>query len=122
MKLKILMFVVLAAIVGITIKSVAQDAAAPKDGKAIFLESKCINCHQISSLAIESKKKSGNIPDLSGVGLKRNADFIKKFITKEEEIDGKKHAIAFKGEAADLDMLAKWLETLKTEVKKEEVK
>jgi cytochrome c2 len=112
MKIKMMMalLVVAIALLGTRSMTTAQDAAA-KDGKTIFTESKCSMCHAISSEGIETKKKGA--PDLSDVGTKLKADFIEKYISKEEQLDGKKHPIAFKGEAADKTTLANWLESLK---------
>jgi cytochrome c553 len=94
--------------------SVAQDTpAATKDGKTVFTEQKCITCHAIAAEKIETTSKKKN-PDLSGIGATYNAEFLKKYLNKEEKINDKAHPMKFKGEAADLDLLAAWLETLKT--------
>jgi cbb3-type cytochrome oxidase cytochrome c subunit len=84
-----------------------------KTGKDIFLNSKCNMCHSINSLKIESKMPN-KYPDLSEVGkLDLKTADIKKFLMKEGDLNGKKHAIKFKGEAAELDTLVNWLQTLK---------
>jgi len=106
------MLVVAGLMIGYTAKTSAEDA--PKDGKTIFTESKCTMCHSIKALTIETK---GKAPDLSLVGDKHNAEFITKFLKKEEKMNDKNHPIAFKGEAKDLETLATWLESLKTEKK-----
>lgn len=90
--------------------SIAEDAT--KTGKDIFTEAKCEKCHAIASQSIESK---GKAPDLSNIGAAVKADDLKLYLNKESEINGKKHPIKFKGEAADLEILAKWIETLKSE-------
>lgn len=104
-----------------TAVSLAQEGK-PKDGKPIFTKNECTGCHSITAAGI--KKQVGgaepgteDAPDLSGVGLKRTADWITKFLLKKETIDGKKHEKKFKGSAEDLDTLAKWLATMKTESK-----
>jgi cytochrome c553 len=105
--------------------TVAQDA--PKDGKTIFTDAKCNNCHAITAEKIEAlRKPMGKMlpPDLSDVGTRIKADFIAKYITKDEKLNDKTHPIAFKGTDDELKVLAAWLETLKTvpEPPKEEPK
>ncbi len=83
-------------------------------GKDIFLNNKCNTCHSIKSQGIESKVGEGKYPDLSNVASNKfENDFIKKFLMKEETLDGKKHAIKFKGDDAELSKLVDWLQTLK---------
>jgi hypothetical protein len=88
-----------------------------KDGKTIYIDAKCGNCHAITvEKIIPPKKPAGKVPppDLSDIGLKLKADFMVKYLKKEEALNDKKHLIAFKGEDADLQILATWLESLKT--------
>lgn len=111
---KYLIFAAIVVLVAFGIQSVqikAEDAPK-KDGKTIFMDAKCANCHAVKSQAIEAKKKDDKTPDLSNIGSELKADFIKKYLKKEEAVHEKKHLIAFKGEDADLDILAAWLETL----------
>lgn len=110
----------LALCFGITSYLNGQEAAKEeaKDGKTIFLESKCSSCHSIAALNIEAKVKKDNYPDLSTVGDKVAPGFIKKYLKKEETLNDKKHLIAFKGEESELDILATWLESLKAEPQK----
>jgi cytochrome c553 len=94
----------------------AQDTpAAAKDGKTVFTEAKCITCHAILVEKIETTSKKSN-PDLSGIGAKHDAAFLTKYLNKEEKINDKSHPMKFKGEAADLEILATWLASLKTPV------
>lgn len=85
-------------------------------GKKIFVDSKCSMCHTVKSEGLESKKKDA--VDLSSVGNTYKADFLKKFLTKQEKINNADHKIAFKGDEKNLDALAQWLESLKAEEKK----
>jgi mono/diheme cytochrome c family protein len=95
-----------------------------RDGKAVFIENRCNSCHTVKAAGIEKKKaaepaeaKSSSKktpPDLSGVGLERKADWIAKFLMKEETIKGDKHEKRFKGPEADLKLVSAWLETQKT--------
>lgn len=94
------------------------------DGKKIFLDNKCNACHSITALTITVKKSADEeksdkeAPDLSGVGLERNADWLSKYLMKKESIKGEKHLKKFKGSEGDLAVLAQLLETLKTKPKK----
>lgn len=89
--------------------------AEEKTGKDIFLNSKCNTCHAIKSQGIDSKM-AAKYPDLSNFGNKNmEADLVKKFINKESDMNGKKHAIKFKGTDEELTLLVNWLLTLKTE-------
>ncbi len=55
-------------------------------------------------------------PDLSNLGNENlEADFVKKFINKEVDLNGKKHAVKFKGSDEELTTLVDWLLTLKNE-------
>jgi len=81
-------------------------------GKKIFLASKCMACHSVESAEIILKKKNSKIPDLSMVGTRHNADFITKWIHKEETIDGVKHMYSYKGSDEDLKVLVDWLMSL----------
>lgn len=85
-------------------------------GKKLFVEKKCSTCHSIESQGFVLKKKT-KAPDLSTVGSKHTADFIKKYVLKEEKLDGAAHMFLFKGEPNELDSLANWLESLKEPVK-----
>lgn len=118
MKFKLMFLALFVAAAFFTLKttSIAQDA---KDGKTIFTEAKCLNCHAVASQGIEATNKKTKAPDLSNVGATYKADFIKKYLTKEEQINDKKHLIAFKGTPDELTTLATWLEGLKTAPKEE---
>ncbi len=91
--------------------------AAAEDGKEIFLRSKCTTCHTIESAGVtqppgeadeEEKPK-----DLSDVGSKHDAAWIKDWLQKKVEQNGKSHRKRFGGTPAELDVLAKWLTSLK---------
>ena len=78
-----------------------------------------MNCHAIASQGIDRVTSAPlpagakTPPDLSGVGLKHKADWIQKWLMKEEEQEGKKHLKKFQGPEADLTTLSNWLSTLK---------
>lgn len=100
---------------------VQADEAGAK-GKEIFLKSNCASCHTVKALEIgktgaegeEEVPEEGDIvpPDLSSVGLTYKADWIEKFLLKQEKIDGRKHKKRFTGSEEDLKTLAVWLECL----------
>jgi len=86
---------------------------AKLDGKAIFLAQKCNMCHSIPPAGIEATTKSEKMkgPDL--VDLKPSADTLGKFLRKEVEKNGKKHAKAFVGSDEELGALIAWLQAQK---------
>jgi len=94
--------------------SIVANDTATKDGKTVFAEQKCNMCHSVTSADVASKKKSGAV-DLSNTGAHGNADFFAKFLKKDEAIKGKKHSSNWRGNEGDLEILAAWLATLKSE-------
>ena len=107
MKKGMLLFVLLAAIVYLAPSASAEDPA----GKKVFLDQKCDMCHSVESAAIAKKPTTKS--DLSNIGSTRNADWLTKYLKKEEAIEGKKHMKAFTGKDEDFTALVKWLEGLK---------
>jgi mono/diheme cytochrome c family protein len=91
----------------------AQESKTEDPGKKAFLDNKCNMCHSVSAEAIEKKTTASKAPDLSGIGAKQNADSIVKFLKKEMDMNGKKHSKSWTGKDADLQSIAKWLESLK---------
>ena len=94
----------------IVITANAEDPA----GKKIFVASKCNSCHAVESQAIKKTLASSKAPDLSNVGADHKADWLIRYLKKEEDKKNKKHAKAWTGKSEDLTSLAQWLETLKT--------
>jgi len=66
--------------------------------------------------------KGKKIVDHSGVGLKYSNEWIKRWLLKQEEKDGKKHKIKFKGTEEELETLSKWLAEKKAEISEQELK
>ena len=106
-----------------------SSAGEARDGKAVFLENHCNSCHTIKAAGIEKKKAATSEataekksdkkpPDLSSVGLERKADWISKFLLKQETIKGDKHEKKFKGPEADLKLVSAWLESQKAKPEK----
>lgn len=85
----------------------SQDGA--KTGKTIFEEAKCSKCHSVEKKGVVLEKKNDKYPDLSTITEGHDAAFWTKFLKKEETLNGKKHAIAFKGGDDDLSVLIQWL-------------
>jgi hypothetical protein len=82
-------------------------------GQKIFVENNCGKCHSVESLQIVS---TGKKPvDLSNVGNKFNAEFLNKYLVKEEKVNDKNHPLNFKGNTEELNSLVEWLTQLKTE-------
>src|SRR5690349_9450927 len=82
-------------------------AASANDGKKVFVDNKCAQCHSIKSENIAAEEKES--VDLSGVGTRHPAAWLKGYLLKTEEKDGKKHKKKFRGTDAELDALVAWL-------------
>ncbi len=96
------------------------------DPKQIFIEQRCIKCHSIKSEDIkpleESLLEDRKIRDQSDVGLRRDKDWIKKWLKKEITNEkGKKHKVKWKGSESELDELAEWLSQLRTKISEQEI-
>src|SRR5262249_28807009 len=127
-----LVFALLAAGAGIALAQ--DDAKQAPDGKELFLAAKCNTCHSVMAAGIEKKKPTAEEaaqaskekadknakkpPDLSSVGLDQKADWIAKFITKKETLDGEKHPKLYKGTDEELKTLSTWLGEQKAPKKK----
>ena len=86
------------------------------DGKQIFLDNKCNKCHTVTSMDITSKKDDA--VDLSDAGSVGDVQFLKSYLLKESDINDKSHKTKFKGSEEELNTLAEWLASLKTETAK----
>jgi cytochrome c1 len=114
--------------------ALAQDEKKAADGKDLFLAAKCNTCHSVTAAGIEKKKPTAEEaktaekekpdpdekkpPDLSSVGLDHKADWIAKFITKKETLDGEKHKKLYKGTDEELKTLSTWLASQQAPKKK----
>jgi cytochrome c5 len=83
------------------------------DGKQVFIDSKCNNCHTVTSMEITSKKDDAT--DLSNAGSVGTSELMKSYLLKEAKINDKNHKLKFKGTDEELNALVNWLLTLKTE-------
>lgn len=84
------------------------------DGKKVFLTANCNNCHTVKAQGIAKKgDNEEKTTDLSKVGATRTADWLAKYLQKEEAIGGKKHKKKWSGTPADLADVSKWMAGLK---------
>ncbi len=104
----------------------ASPAVAGEVGKKIFEEYECVGCHMVSAYGMsvvqmeeEEDDDWGDEedviepPDLSDVGLKRDAPFMANYLRKRVDIEGRKHKKRFKGSKEELKQLVLWLTTLR---------
>lgn len=96
--------------------AMAADMAAEK-GQEAFEANKCNNCHSIEKLSIERKLKSEKMagPDLSTIGDEHMAEWIVKFLQREVDLDDNLHKKEYEGTKKDLEAIAGWLASLKSE-------
>ncbi|HEY7161159.1 MAG TPA: c-type cytochrome [Acidobacteriota bacterium] len=110
---KTLLFAITTIFFLTTVHLMAQESKTSDPGKKAFIDNKCNMCHAVSEQEIEKKTAASKAPDLSGIGAKQNAEFFVKFLKKEVDMNGKKHSKSWAGKDADLQLIAKWLESLK---------
>lgn len=68
-------------------------------------------------------KEKKEITDLSSVGIKRDAEWLKKFQKKEiSNEEGKKHKEKWKGTDEDMEQIVNWIITLRTKIDEAEIK
>ena len=123
--MKRIMVITLAAFVAAAFTATAGAQDAKPDGKALFLDKKCNTCHTVKAQGVEKrtaatgeKKGAGEAApaaakattaDLSSVGLDLKADWMTKFLKREEmSKKGKKHML-FKGTDEELTTIVTWL-------------
>lgn len=95
--------------------NIASTAQEAPDGKQIFTVKKCNSCHSVESMGIERTNPKAIGTDLSKVGDELTAEFIAKYLKKEESLNDKKHGVAFKGSDEEFAALVQWLASLKAE-------
>jgi len=91
----------------------APASAATVDGKAVFMAQKCNLCHSIDAAGIAriSKAEKTKGPDLGGVAKRHDEAWMKRFLSKQEMLNGKKHLKTFTGTPEELDALIAWVRT-----------
>ena len=94
--------------------------AAWAGGEAVFLANKCAKCHSVASEGIEGAKKPVT-RDLSTVGVRRSAEWLRGWMLKEVSKENKKdpakpklHRTKWKGTDAELGAVVSWLSERRT--------
>lgn len=106
--------------------SVHSQPPAEPTGKELFIKFRCNSCHTVKVESIAKKASEDaeedagdrKSPDLSGIGKKKTAVWMGKYLMKLEKIDGELHRKKFRGTEPELKAITAWLETLKTEAPK----
>jgi nitric oxide reductase subunit C len=83
------------------------DEALVVEGQRIYQERKCGVCHAVKGQGA----KSG--PDLTAVGAKREAAWLKTFMKDPKAVNPQSKMLAFKGTDEELEALAAYLASLK---------
>lgn len=102
-------------VLSLSLLSLSTPAVAG-DGKKVFTEHECGDCHGVKAAGIAEPKaaKEDKGPDLSGIVAKRGAEWIGRYLKKKEKIDGVKHKKKFRGSKDELKALVDWLSSLKS--------
>lgn len=100
-----------------TAEPVPSLSSPAPDGRQVFLESRCQNCHAVSSAGLEAKARSERLrgPDLVDVGQRHDRDWIGGYLRRKTKLNGKTHKLNFKGSDEELSALIDWLLEQKSE-------
>ena len=106
------------ALLALAMVPLASAAGEPEiDGKAKFLEYKCLMCHGVAAEGLKAKAKVEKMkgPDLSG--FKSEVEFARlaSFLRGEIAVDGRKHTKPFKGSDEELQAIIDWLGSLEVQ-------
>ncbi len=105
-----------------TVLGLLAPSIAHADGKQLFLDAKCNKCHTVEAQEIavlprtDGKEADADKKpvDLSKVGGEHDAAFVKSWLLREIDQEGKKHkAPKYKGTEEDLTTLSTWVAGLK---------
>lgn len=94
-------------LVPVLVASFLTGPVSGEDGKAIFLAQKCDMCHSVSTAGIESKNSKKDLVNV--VVPPHDAAWVKQFLHKQADLDGKKHMKQFAGTDPELDALVSFL-------------
>jgi hypothetical protein len=110
-KILALAFVALVAVLVMGAPVTAADDA----GQKAYMDQGCDKCHGIAEAGIEAKIKSEKMqgPDLGELSAEKDAAWVKQYLKKEVQIDGKDHKAKWDGSDAELDAIANWLVSMK---------
>ena len=102
-------------------RATAAEAAEVTPGQRVFLRKNCEQCHAVASQGI-TRKRSGKTagPDLSDVGARKSYEQIHAFLEHSGPLGGANHWKAFWGSREELDSVALWLASLRTEPPKKD--
>jgi cytochrome c5 len=100
-------------VIALSFTNTAQGEEA-LNGKDVFLDKKCQQCHSVESEGIEAKIKN-KYPDLSTIEGDVDAETLKKYLLKEEKLNGKNHLMKFNGSDEELDAVVNWMLSLGAE-------
>ncbi len=91
--------------------ALSGSSRADADGKSVFVNSNCGNCHSVSGAGIVAKMKSEKMrgPDLDGIGGKRDSVWLTGYLKTETDLEGRRHKVGFKGSDEELKTLVDWL-------------
>jgi mono/diheme cytochrome c family protein len=105
-------FLTFAIMLGLSISFMntgTANSTEAKDGKTIFVDAKCTTCHSVDSQGVETRKKTDKTVDLSKLEGDHDAAFWMGYLKKNENLNNKKHPVAFKGDDSDLEIMINWL-------------
>jgi hypothetical protein len=103
----------LLALVAVTTLIAAR--SSPQGGADLFKQYKCNACHSVQAQGIVRNGTSTTTTrDLSQIGLRHDVAWLRGWLLKTTELDGRKHMKKFSGPDADLKTLTTWLSTLKS--------
>lgn len=91
---------------GMSLAWAQGDPALMARGEKAYADKKCGVCHRIKGQG----GKAG--PDLSDVGARRDAPWLKAFIKDPKAVNPKSKMMAFRGSEDDLEALAAYLASL----------
>jgi putative heme-binding domain-containing protein len=84
-----------------------EEKALVEKGQKLYTEKKCSICHKIDGVG-------GKIgPDLSDVGNRRDAEWIKRFLKAPKSVNPETKMPPFKGTDEELEPLVSYLMSLK---------
>lgn len=118
MKKVLLGLLSLIIVFGFTFTAEVQSEEA-ETGKDVFVAKKCNQCHAVEACEIEAKIKN-KYPDLSSLSGDYDAEFLKKYLLKEEKINNKNHLMKFSGSDDELTAIVDWIIKVNEKNKTEE--
>lgn len=104
---KVLVTGIMVVLFGEALGFAQGEKALVEKGQKVYIEKKCAMCHKIEGVG-------GKIgPDLSGVGSRRDTQWIKGFLKDPKSVKPEAKQPPFKGTDEELDALVAYLMGLK---------